>query len=140
MNKQRAVFIFALALAFVALGCGSSVKLTSVHGKIIQGGKAFNKGGTVVFHPDKKKGNDTPQPPTAELTESGEFTLKTQDREGAPLGWYKVTIASHVPPGKDPYAIPKSYVDKMYATPETTPVFIEVKEGQGPDAYEIRIP
>ena len=141
MNRYRTLFLFGLALSVAALGCGgSSEKLLPVKGKVVQGGKAFTKGGTVVFHPDKKKGNEAPHEPMGDLSESGDYTLKTRDREGAPAGWYKVTISSHAPLPKDSYDIPKSYVNKMFTAIETSPINIEVKEGQAPIEYEIKLP
>lgn len=132
--------IFALFL--VLSGCGgSSLQTVPVAGKVTVAGKPFTKGGTIVFYPDSAKGNESTLTATGDLNEQGEYRLTAKEKSGAPAGWYKVTISSQGPSNpKDPYSLPKNFLDVKYGSIEKTTLALEVKEGQGPEAYTINIP
>lgn len=142
--KKVPIIIVGVSLAVFAFGCsGGGEKLLPVKGKVTQGGKAFTKGGTVTYYPDKSKGNDSAHTPTAELGSSGEYSLRVGDKEGAPPGHYKVVVVSQSKPkgtGKEAYEIPVSYVDKAFISVDRTPLTREVKEGHGSEVYDINLP
>jgi len=133
--------ILLLGFSFLLSGCGGSLRTVPVSGKVTVAGKAFTKGGKIVFYPDSAKGNESTVTATGDLSEQGDYSLMAKEQAGAPAGWYKVTISSQAPSDpKDPYSLPKNFVDVKYGSVSTTPLAIEVKEGQGPEAYKIAIP
>ena len=65
--------------------------LVPVKGKVTIKGKPLTEG-TIVFHPDRDKGNTSKQEPRAVLSAEGTYELESTEDVGAPPGWYKVTI------------------------------------------------
>jgi hypothetical protein len=90
----------ALLASFVLSvgGCGNGVPLHPASGKISSGGVAL-AGGAVTLTPDASKGNKSPASPTGQIGSDGAFTLMTDGKPGAPLGWYKVTVFADTPGG-----------------------------------------
>jgi hypothetical protein len=86
------------ALALLA-GCGGSQSLVPVEGKVLVEGRPLTKG-TLVFWPDKGKGNAAPAPAMGTVAADGSFKLTTAGRPGVPPGWYRVTASP--PPAADP--------------------------------------
>jgi hypothetical protein len=126
----------------VAVGCGDKGpgKLLPVSGTVQFKAAPLDKG-TVIYRADSGKGNKTPHEPRGEIDAQGKYTLFTAGKPGAPPGWYKVAVVAikeDAKPG-DPYAVPKWLIPKNYTTPETSPLSVEVKEGQGPEAYELKV-
>jgi hypothetical protein len=143
---------FALGLlcgAMVASGCKPDKigKVVPVSGKVTMGGKAL-PGGTVNFVPDKDKGNKLPSTPIGTIRGDGTYTLQTEGKEGAPPGWYKVTISAMAPPSQDvpppdkggkPAVRPNFQIDPKYSKADTTDKSVEVKENPPPGAYDIKL-
>jgi hypothetical protein len=65
--------------------------LVPVKGKVTVKGKPLGMG-TIVFHPDREKGNTSKQEPRGTISSDGTYELDSSDDAGAPPGAYKVTI------------------------------------------------
>jgi hypothetical protein len=133
-------FVLALLLGFAAmpLGCGGE-NLVTVSGKVMVGDQPLTTG-NVFFDPDKTKGNTSTARPVGEINASGEYTLKTNGKPGAALGWYKVTIVATAPPGTSAAEMSKPLkylVNMKYTDVKTTDLQKEVVASGG--AYELKL-
>jgi hypothetical protein len=129
-----------LALLWLA-GCGGGggEKLTPVAGKVTVQGAPLTTGG-VSFHPDAQKGNRTQHIPVGSLDAQGNYTLMSAAREGAPLGWYKVTVTAQEPIDlKNPYAPPKHLISPKFSDPGTSGLAVEVVERPAAGAYDFQV-
>lgn len=80
-----------LVLAALAAGCGGGA-LVPVTGKISVKGAPV-KGGTLIFSPvSEGEGSSAGKPGSAEISESGTFTIKSQGKDGIAAGKYKVSF------------------------------------------------
>ncbi len=71
----------------------------------------------------------------------GLTSCATRGKEGAPLGWYKVTVTAQEPSNpKDRYSRPRRLVPAAYATKDTTELRIEVVENPAVGAYDLPLP
>jgi hypothetical protein len=154
MSKLPVVprFLVVFLVACVAFtGCsGSSAKLYPVKSKVTVDG-ADLKAGTVMFVPDTAKGNTNKASASSKIGADGTYSLLTEGKDGAPLGWYKVTIVTEMPgmaaskpdvaqpePGKLP-SVPSSGgggVNAKYSSADTTPLSVEVVAQGG--QYELK--
>jgi hypothetical protein len=132
------------ALAVVALvvlaptGCDSGGSLQTVSGKVTVDGNPLGRG-SVRFVPDKDKGNKTTTEPAGEIKSDGTYTLTTNGKTGAPVGWYKVTVtATELAESSNPYG-GKVLVAPKYNVPETSGISIEVKSSPPAGAYDIAV-
>jgi hypothetical protein len=58
--------------------------------------------------------------------------------EGAPLGWYKVTVTAQEPiDPSNPYAPPKHLISPKFSDPTTSGLAIEVLERPAAGAYDL---
>jgi hypothetical protein len=145
MNRHG-ITLLVSTIAFWLLmiaGCSEpQLKLvTPVEGKISAGEQPL-AAGNITFHPDTSKGNNAKysQLPVGSISD-GTYSIATGGKPGAPEGWYKVTLTSSVPSDpKDEYSIPKLVVDQAYTDAATTTLLIEVKEGAGAGAYDLKVP
>ena len=121
-------------------GCsGAGEKLTPVAGKVTVNGAALGTG-SVTFHPDAAKGNNTPHIPVGTLDAQGNYKLMSATKEGAPLGWYKVTVSAQEPiDPKNPYAPPKHLISPKYGDPSTSGLEIEVVDRPAAGAYDLTL-
>src|SRR5207237_5335067 len=89
-----------LGLLAVA-GCGDRAgKRYPVSGKVlVEGRPLLGKTGSVVFKPDRLKGNPSMFEALGTIDSAGHYVLSTRGRPGAPQGWYKV-IVSVAEPGQ----------------------------------------
>jgi len=134
-------FLALGALACVTTGCGSGPTLTPVKGIVTVGGKPATSG-TVTFKPDKAKGNTAGVEPIGEINSSGEYTLMTKGKPGAPLGAYKVVVAGggEVPMDNTKVgAQPTNQFNRTYMSPETTPLEVTVVEKAAAGAYDLKL-
>ena len=124
--------IAAVLMALVAVGCGRTGSLSSVHGKVFFQGKPLPRG-TIVFTPDPGRGGAGPQA-TAEIQPDGTFALHTAAIEGAVAGWHRVTILALEPPCTDPnapkFVIPRSLIPEKYRDPAQSGLACEVLPGK----------
>jgi hypothetical protein len=100
----------AVLVGFVlAPGCNKSPKvlLASVKGKVTVDGQAVTSGQVSLIPVDATTGKEAPGPYAGKIESSGEYTIYTGGKEGAPLGRYKVTVTPPMlpsPDGKPPSA------------------------------------
>lgn len=142
MNRSRTgrrAGAVALAALLALAGCQSGERLTPVEGQVVVDGKPLATG-VVVYHPDKAKGNSSMHEPRGEVAD-GKYKLVTGSKtEGAPPGWYKVTVYAGVKVNpKDPYSPEKFLTDKKYADPNTSGLAVEVKDGAPPGHYDLKL-
>jgi len=131
---------FCGLLCAVICGCGSSgERLTPVEGKVTLDGAPLTTG-SVTFHPDAAKGNSTPHIPMGTVDAQGNYKLISAAKEGAPLGWYQVTVTAQAPiDPKNPYAPPKHLIDPRFADTTSSGLQIEVVPSPPAGAYDIKL-
>ena len=138
-SPTRSVIHGVLALmSFFIVGCGTkeeAVELIPVSGKVTVGNTPL-PGGQVSFHPDSTKGNNSQKVPTGTIQSDGTYSLITGTasgaiKEGAPPGWYKVTVsptmalADSSPQSK----VKMPFFNLDYSNVKNTSLSIEVKPG-----------
>jgi hypothetical protein len=148
------VAAFALGLAAVA-GCGKKaaeepdLPLVPVAGKVTSGGQPVTSG-MMTFYPDDTKGNTFKGVANGPLDGSGNFTLKSAGKEGAPVGWYKVSVGAGMPgmggaqaggEVNDPNKAAKlgAPLNPKYMNPATSGLSVEVTQTPPPGGYEIKV-
>jgi hypothetical protein len=146
--RMRVVRFPALAAVFaVAGGCNQSAptplpKLRTVAGYVKLGGAPLPNG-TVTFHPDPAKGNNLSVTPYGVIAQDGSYKLTTGGDDGAPLGWYKVTVAPSGMPKEMPARgepMPKAPAfNAKYQKPNSSGISIEVVEAPKSGAYDIEL-
>ena len=147
MRPERFRCFLAMAFSFYAIlgagvsGCGegASEKFTPVVGKVTVKGTTLTTG-SVTFHPDSAKANTTQQIPVGTLDDQGNYKLMSATKEGAPLGWYKVTVTAQAPiDPSNPYAPPKHLIDPKFSDVSTSGLAVEVVENPAPGAYDFQV-
>lgn len=127
--------IFVVAAA----GCGKAdPKLAQVDGNVMVGNKPLTTG-TVIFHPDATKGNESREEPRSAIDADGHYHLLTGIKDGVTPGWYKVSVtAAKLLDPKNPYhtdwLIPEKYID-----PKTSKLRLEVVANPAPGAYDLKL-
>jgi len=121
-------------------GCvGQADSFTPVVGQVTVNGAPLNAG-SVTFHPDAGKGNTTPHIPVGAIASEGRYKMLSATKEGAPLGWYKVTVTAQEPiDPKNPYAAPKHLISPKYSDSTTSGLAIEVVNQPASGAYDIKL-
>jgi hypothetical protein len=116
-----------------AMGCSRSEldQLVPVEGSVLVEGQPCPVkspgSGSVRFVPDAEKGNTTLHLPHGKVNEQGRYTLLTNNRAGAPPGWYKVGVTVGEPSDpSNPYSVPRQLLPAHYADPETSGLRLEV--------------
>ena len=107
-----------------------------VNDQPVQAGETVK--GYVVLHPDQTKGNTTQEQVSAEIGPDGSFKVLTRDKEGAPPGWYKVTVDLAETKASDPYYFRKKILDKYYEKDKSGIAF-EVVENPEPGRYDLKL-
>lgn len=130
-----------VAIALTALvGCGPrGEKLIPVEGKVTVSGAPLTTG-AVTYHPDPAKGNNTLHIPVGTIDGQGNYKLVSATKEGAPPGWYHVTVTAQEPiDPKNPYAPPKHLIDPKYGDGSTSGLELEVVASANAGAYDIKL-
>jgi hypothetical protein len=128
-----------LALCALLAGCSSGPEVAPVSGKVTVGGNPLTKG-KVTFKPNGARGNKSTSEPIASIDERGGYTLSTNGKPGAPLGWYKVIVPAGVPSNpKDPYSPQRWLVNRRYLSAQTTPLEVEVVADPPPGQYDLTL-
>jgi len=142
--------LLAAVLLLAAGGCGKSEPLYPVSGKVMLG-KAPLSSGVITFVPDESKGNKTKNSPTGKIGSDGSYTLTTDNKAGAPAGWYKVIVNTETPgmggamdpgttPGKATLGGTGPKIDPKYKDVARTPVTKEVvPSGAASDHYDVTV-
>jgi hypothetical protein len=137
-------------LLLIVSGCGGSSKtvLVPASGTVTLGESAMTSG-TVTFHPDESKGNTEKLSPTGMIDGSGNYNLTTDGRDGAPVGWYKVTVTQgmsmSMPSDSAVVTDPtkslanKSSLNSKYQSAATSGISIEVLASQPQGGYTIKL-
>jgi hypothetical protein len=122
------------------LSCGATgEKLTPVAGKVMVDGAPLTTG-AVTFHPDAQKGNHSPHIPVGTLDAQGNYKLMSATKEGAPLGWYNVTVDAQGPTDpKNPYAPPKHLINQRFNEVATSGLAVEVVVQPAAGAYDLML-
>jgi len=148
-------WFFAPVLGLLALGCGLLVgcggpkveplgAVVPVAGKVTVNGKVL-PAGMVSFNPDESKGNTSKNIPTASLEADGSYKLVTGTvdgvKEGAPPGWYKVTIMpiAASDPAQSAASAKAPSIGTPYQGVMMTPLLVEVKDGAAAGAYDLKL-
>jgi hypothetical protein len=130
LRSGRLITLFGLIVLLAVSGC-STQKLVEVSGQATVDGKPLTKG-VIVFAPDKD--NTLKTLPKGEVDEHGKYRLSTAEKEGVPLGWYKVYVAYSVKSMKgEPIPVHEKYLDA-----EHTPLSVEVVANPQPGAYDLK--
>jgi hypothetical protein len=130
------------------LGCDSSGVGTTypVAGALtVNGQPVTTPTVTVLFKPDAAKGNTTSFEPVGTVDESGQYTVKTNGRDGAPPGWYKVAVTAfsgrpeHAKTTHDRRPTVKSLLPERYGSVASSKLALEVVENPAPKAYDLKL-
>ena len=124
------------APVFVA-GCGSpKEELIPVAGTITVKKKPLANG-TVVFHPDRSKGNMDTREPRATIAGDlpGVYRLRTDNQDGAPGGWYRVAVFA-LKPATGSQRPPEWLADQKYADEKTSGLSVEVVKDAPARAFD----
>lgn len=125
----------ALIACLHAAGCGSDSRLYPVVGRVTINGERLTSGSVQLVALDGANYG-----PVGDIAADGTYRLVTLDKEGAPLGRYKVLVQSVEPSNpNDPYSIPRSLIPEAYNKAEETALEMEVVSSPGPDAYDITL-
>jgi len=141
---RRRFALLILSSLLLAAGCSKAKKSVPVSGNISVEGKPLPSG-VVTFSPDESKGNTEKGAPVGTVTD-GRYEVKG----GVPLGWYKVTVNTMMPPpatdtmspGGKPPAMPSANaprINQKYLTPASTDLSVEVVENAAPDRYDLKL-
>jgi hypothetical protein len=131
----------------LALGVGcqkGGPTLYPVSGTVTVGSAPLT-GGVLTFHPEDS-GGDKPKPsPTGQVEKDGKYSLTTLGKPGAPLGKYKVTVATNFPGmgmgGAGGDVKPDSVkVNPKYTVPTTSDLKVEVVASPAAGQYDIKVP
>jgi hypothetical protein len=126
--------VFCAGALLGLAGCGG-IKVVPVSGKALVDGTPLTRG-VINFNPDPAKGNTARIACRGRIKGDGQYELFTDDgsdvTKGAPVGWYKVTIATT--PGDDT-PLP---VHGRYSEFTQTDIEIEVGPNAGPGAYDLK--
>ena len=127
-----------LALVAMAGGCGSD-RLVPVKGKVTVDGAPLTTG-SLVFKPDAAKGNASKFDSSSEISADGSYSLYTRQKEGAPPGWYKVSVVAQGPANPaDPYSAQKSLIAERYNNPEASGLEVEVTASPPAGGYDLKL-
>jgi hypothetical protein len=143
--------IAAFTACLILIGCsgsGKTVSLVPASGKVTVDGKALTAG-TVTLHPDSSKGNNEKYSPTGQIDQSGNFKLTTDGRDGAPVGWYKVSVTqgmsmsmpSDLGVATDPTKAlgNKASFNSKYQNADSSGISLEVVATPPAGGYEIKL-
>jgi hypothetical protein len=135
---SRVRILLAAAVALTACGCGGGN--VPVKGKATADDKPL-PAGSVLFYPDKEKGNTATGEPQGIITE-GNYEMTTNGKPGVPPGWYKVVVnaaESNTPSSSATPPTGKPLIASKYNKLETTDLRIEVKAGAADGAYDLKL-
>jgi hypothetical protein len=147
--RRQPPSLVGLLLPVLTLGCGDpdSVVTLPVAGRVTVNGEPLAAAtATVVFHPDRSRGNLSPHEPVGHVESDGSYILATAGKSGAPPGWYLVIVSAYERPKDDTrrhhFAAAKSYhllVNRRYGDPRTSGLKLEVVPNPAPDQYDLKL-
>ena len=137
-----------VSLVLLAAACDRSGvgRTYAVRGKITLDNQPLVAETTIVlFKPDASKGNASRFEPIGTVDEAGNYTLSTNGKNGAPPGWYRVTVAAregHPEHPKGPQRrrpVARSLLPAKYGSAEATDLVVEVVSNPAPGAYDLKL-
>ena len=140
MSIGQRTFLPAALCACVSIplaGCDSGLRRVPVSGAVTLDGQPLDRG-VLLFHPDASRGNTARASCTGPVS-NGRYKLvtsgvtKSDTGEGAPLGWYKVTLIADIP------GMAEIKVNSKFLNPDTTPLAIEIVENPEPGRYDLQL-
>lgn len=112
-----------VALGLIA-GCGGSgPPRVTVGGKVTLDDQPVTQG-FVVFFPDKDNPNRFI--PRGKIDSAGNYQLITNEKSGAPAGWYKAVLEIEAPKAKLGAPPPPAPVPEIYMSINDSPLSIQV--------------
>ena len=133
------VAVGGLVLLAVAGCTAKSDRFSPVSGNVSVDGKPLATG-SVTFHPHLAKGNLTPHIPVGTVDTQGNYKLMSATKQGAPSGWYKVTVTAQEPiDPKTPYAPPRNLISPKWSDATTSGLEIEVVDHPSAGAYDLKL-
>ena len=135
---SRPLPLLAAVVVLTACGCGGGY--TPVKGKATVDDKPVPSG-SVLFYPDKEKGNTATGEPQGIITD-GSYEMTTNGNPGVPPGLYKVVVNAAESGEPDSSANPtprKPLIASKYNKLETTDLSVEVKAGAPDGAYDLKL-
>jgi hypothetical protein len=133
MTSWRNGCVVLLGLLLPAGGCDRlKPELAPVRGKVYYNGVPLPRG-TIVFVPDPVRGRTGPLS-HGEIQPDGSFTLWSEKRPGAQVGWHRVTVVAVDTPTRvkdgQRLVVPRSLLPEKYRNPELAGLSCEVKAGR----------
>jgi hypothetical protein len=136
MNARRSLTTILVACcSLLVSGCGPSVKLVPVSGKVSLNDQPLPVG-AISFAPDAERNNTARINPTGGIAADGTYRVSTDGKPGAPVGWYKVTIRTQVPSMPDAKQV---RIHPDFSNPSKTPLSVEVVENAPAGAYDLKV-
>jgi hypothetical protein len=136
-RARRLAFGAVSLLALWTAGCGET--RYPVAGRVLVNGQPLKgKVGSVVLKPDASKGNKRSGLSEGVLQRDGNFEVLTNNKPGAPRGWYKVIVTAYEP-AANPNEDSRPALNARYATEANTPLEIEVVANPASDQYDLQL-
>jgi hypothetical protein len=119
----------AAATLLLVAGCDAGAGSPApVRGKIAYRSLPLHTG-TIVFTPDASRGT-TGVLVRADIRPDGTYSLGTTDANGAPPGWYRVTIMAMEGSSTGGYTVPRSLLPDKYRDPDLSGLSCKVQANQ----------
>jgi len=151
---RRLAALLGLCTFLALAGCGKGeLKLVPVEGKVTVGGKSLTSGVVTYWLEGEAEGSKKVAP-IGNIGTDGTYKMTTNGKDGAPVGRYKVTVSTMMPPGSDvpdlsgdggkkppppKEANPAVRIDSRYISPKTTTLKVEVSENPSSGAYDLKL-
>jgi hypothetical protein len=136
--SPRFVGFVVLVCAFLASGCGKgSAKLTPVAGKVTLNGQPVTAGQVSLFTLEKE--GKAAGLMTGKIDSSGGYQIVTDNRDGAPLGKYRVTVTPSMMPAAPGEKGPMGTIPQKYMDTQKSPLSFEVVENPEPGRYDLKL-
>jgi hypothetical protein len=145
VRGRQTLFVLLVGAVVGLPGCGKEApRLAVVEGQVLVGSEPLKAGtaqrtGYVQLTPDASRGNTSLELPSGTIDSEGHYKIFTNVKEGAALGWYKVTVSADFKPNpNDPY-VHKTLIPERYSNTGTSKLDFEVVENPTSGAYDIKL-
>jgi hypothetical protein len=136
--SPRFVGFVMLVCIPLASGCGKeSAKLTPVAGKVTLNGQPVTAGQVSLF--SLAEGGKPAGLLVGKIDSSGGYKILTDNRDGAPLGKYRVTVTPSMVPAADGQKGPTNAIPQKYMDTQKSPLSIEVVEKPEAGRYDLKL-